>query len=168
MRTDTMILVSIHDATGRTALVSIPRNLTRLRFPPGTPKSAARVGEIATRPPTGPVTVGLPPGLSRVQYLRVIERIGPRLVRHLPRPNITILVRRDPEAVRRDRPDALADRNHERRRELYDRLAAFFGLAIIDNDGTPDQSVAEILRLAGLGGGSSSRGKVRDLRFLQQ
>lgn len=37
MRTDTMILVSIHDATGRTALLSIPRNLTRLRFPPGTP-----------------------------------------------------------------------------------------------------------------------------------
>lgn len=37
MRTDTMILVSVHEATGRTALVSIPRNLNRLRFPPGTP-----------------------------------------------------------------------------------------------------------------------------------
>ncbi len=37
MRTDTMIVVSIHEPTGRTALVSIPRNLTRLRFPPGTP-----------------------------------------------------------------------------------------------------------------------------------
>ena len=37
MRTDTMILVSIHEASGRTALVSIPRNLTRLQFPPGTP-----------------------------------------------------------------------------------------------------------------------------------
>ncbi len=37
LRTDTMILVSIHEATGRTALVSIPRNLTRLQFPPGSP-----------------------------------------------------------------------------------------------------------------------------------
>lgn len=37
MRTDTMILVSVHEASGRTALVSIPRNLTRLQFPPGTP-----------------------------------------------------------------------------------------------------------------------------------
>ena len=37
MRTDTMILVSIHESSGRTALVSIPRNLTRLQFPPGTP-----------------------------------------------------------------------------------------------------------------------------------
>jgi LCP family protein required for cell wall assembly len=37
MRTDTMILVSIHEASGRTALVSIPRNLTRLQFPPATP-----------------------------------------------------------------------------------------------------------------------------------
>lgn len=37
MRTDTMILVTVHQASGRTALVSIPRNLTRLQFPPGTP-----------------------------------------------------------------------------------------------------------------------------------
>jgi len=37
MRTDSMIIVSVHEATGRTALVSIPRNLVRLRFPPGTP-----------------------------------------------------------------------------------------------------------------------------------
>ena len=37
MRTDTMILVSMHEATGRTALVSIPRNLRLLQFPPGTP-----------------------------------------------------------------------------------------------------------------------------------
>ena len=37
MRTDTMILVTVHQASGRTSLVSIPRNLTRLQFPPGTP-----------------------------------------------------------------------------------------------------------------------------------
>ena len=37
MRTDTMIVVSVHEASGRTALVSVPRNLVRLRFPPGTP-----------------------------------------------------------------------------------------------------------------------------------
>jgi polyisoprenyl-teichoic acid--peptidoglycan teichoic acid transferase len=37
MRTDTMILVSVHRSSGRTALVSIPRNLTRLQFPPGSP-----------------------------------------------------------------------------------------------------------------------------------
>jgi len=37
LRTDTMILVSVHEASGRTSLVSIPRNLTRLQFPPGSP-----------------------------------------------------------------------------------------------------------------------------------
>jgi LCP family protein required for cell wall assembly len=37
LRTDTMILVTVHQASGRTSLVSIPRNLTRLQFPPGTP-----------------------------------------------------------------------------------------------------------------------------------
>jgi LCP family protein required for cell wall assembly len=45
MRTDTMILVSINEASGRTALVSIPRNLRGLQWPPGTP--------LATRFPDG-------------------------------------------------------------------------------------------------------------------
>ena len=37
LRTDTMILVSADRASGRTSLVSIPRNLRRLQFPPGSP-----------------------------------------------------------------------------------------------------------------------------------
>jgi polyisoprenyl-teichoic acid--peptidoglycan teichoic acid transferase len=37
LRTDTMIIALVHEATGRTALVSVPRNLTGVRFPPGTP-----------------------------------------------------------------------------------------------------------------------------------
>ena len=40
MRTDTMILVMVHEASGRTALVSIPRNLEHVQFPPGTPLAA--------------------------------------------------------------------------------------------------------------------------------
>lgn len=40
LRTDTIILVSVHEPSGRTALVSIPRNLTRLQFPPGTPMAS--------------------------------------------------------------------------------------------------------------------------------
>jgi LCP family protein required for cell wall assembly len=37
LRTDTIILVSVHDATGRTSLTSIPRNLEGLQFPEGSP-----------------------------------------------------------------------------------------------------------------------------------
>ena len=37
LRTDTMILVSADRASGRTSLVSIPRDLRRLQFPPGSP-----------------------------------------------------------------------------------------------------------------------------------
>ncbi len=40
-RTDSIIVVSIHKQTGRTALISVPRNLTRLMFPPGTPMADA-------------------------------------------------------------------------------------------------------------------------------
>lgn len=39
LRTDTMILVTIHRATGRAALISIPRNLEDLQFPPGSAMS---------------------------------------------------------------------------------------------------------------------------------
>jgi LCP family protein required for cell wall assembly len=37
LRTDTMILAMVHQPTGHTALVSVPRNLTKLQFPPGSP-----------------------------------------------------------------------------------------------------------------------------------
>ncbi len=40
LRTDTMILVTIDEPSGRTALISIPRNLTRVQFPPGSPLAA--------------------------------------------------------------------------------------------------------------------------------
>lgn len=35
VRTDTMILASIDAATGRTVLISLPRNMEKVRFPPG-------------------------------------------------------------------------------------------------------------------------------------
>lgn len=37
LRTDTMVVVSIDPATGDTAMISVPRNLPRLPFPPDTP-----------------------------------------------------------------------------------------------------------------------------------
>ncbi len=37
LRTDSMIVVSIHPVTGDTAMISVPRNLTHIPFPPGTP-----------------------------------------------------------------------------------------------------------------------------------
>ena len=40
LRTDTMILVSVHRESGRIAMVSIPRNLRGLRFPEGSPMHA--------------------------------------------------------------------------------------------------------------------------------
>jgi len=35
LRTDTMILAMVHEATGHTVMVSVPRNLTKVEFPPG-------------------------------------------------------------------------------------------------------------------------------------
>jgi LCP family protein required for cell wall assembly len=50
LRTDTMILVSLHRPSGRAALISVPRNLQRLLFPPGSALEARYpygFGEIA-------------------------------------------------------------------------------------------------------------------------
>ncbi|MFG0327267.1 MAG: hypothetical protein ACF8SC_08405 [Phycisphaerales bacterium JB037] len=74
---DTKLEVASPEQAAVLAVMTEGVRWTIARFPPGTPKVAASVGDLATRPPTGPVTVGLPPGLSRVQYLNVIERIGP-------------------------------------------------------------------------------------------
>jgi len=35
LRTDSMILVTIHQESGRMAMISVPRNLSKLQFPPG-------------------------------------------------------------------------------------------------------------------------------------
>jgi LCP family protein required for cell wall assembly len=37
LRTDSMILVSVHRPSGRAGLISVPRNLEHILFPPGTP-----------------------------------------------------------------------------------------------------------------------------------
>ena len=41
LRTDTMMLFSLHEPSGRAALISIPRNLGKLLFPPGSALEAA-------------------------------------------------------------------------------------------------------------------------------
>ncbi len=42
LRTDTMVVVSIDPATGDTAMISVPRNLPRLPFPPDSPVGRKR------------------------------------------------------------------------------------------------------------------------------
>ena len=46
----------------------------------------------------------------------------------LPRPRLVLLVSRPARLVRESRPDALLDRNFARRRTLYERVAARFGI----------------------------------------
>jgi glycosyltransferase involved in cell wall biosynthesis/thymidylate kinase len=65
----------------------------------------------------------------------VIDRIGPRLVGLLPRPNLVVLIDRHPLRIQEQRGDALLDRHFHRRRTLYRRVAARFGLPVVDNNG---------------------------------
>ena len=78
----------------------------------------------------------------------VLDRLGPRLAALLPSPRLVVLVSRSPRLVRESRPDALLDRNFARRRALYRRLAEAYDIPIVENDGTPEAAVDQILRLA--------------------
>ena len=78
----------------------------------------------------------------------MIDRIGPLLLRLLPRPRLAVLVSRPAALIRESRPDALLDRNFARRRALYERLAARFGIPVLDNAGSPEAALAELHRLA--------------------
>jgi thymidylate kinase len=78
----------------------------------------------------------------------IIDRLGPRLVRLLPAPRLVVLIDRPVALVRASRPDVLLDRNFARRRALYVRLAARFGIPVIENSGSPEAAIAGIMRLA--------------------
>jgi LCP family protein required for cell wall assembly len=69
LRTDSMILVSIHRSSGRAALISVPRNLEHLLFPPATP--------LARRYPQGfdDIANAVYPRVSGNQSLRDAYRI---------------------------------------------------------------------------------------------
>ncbi len=75
----------------------------------------------------------------------VLDRLGPRLLRLLPRPAAAVVVERSPELIAPLRPDAVADRHFERRRRLYRRLAAALDLPLIDNDGPIEATVEAVL-----------------------
>jgi|DewCreStandDraft_4_1066084.scaffolds.fasta_scaffold00166_137 glycosyltransferase involved in cell wall biosynthesis len=81
----------------------------------------------------------------------VLDRLGPRLLRLLPRPAAAVVVERSPELVAPVRPDAVADRHFERRRQLYRRLAARLDLPLIDNDGPIEATVEAVLEAVGSG-----------------
>jgi glycosyltransferase involved in cell wall biosynthesis/thymidylate kinase len=78
----------------------------------------------------------------------VLDRLGPRLAALLPSPRLVVLVSRSPRLIREGRPDALLDRNFARRRALYRRLADAYGIPVVENDGSPEAAVDQILRLA--------------------
>ncbi len=69
LRTDSMILVSVHRPSGRAALISVPRNLEHLLFPPGTP--------LARRYPNGfdDIANAVYPRVSNNESLRNAYRI---------------------------------------------------------------------------------------------
>lgn len=104
----------------------------------------------------------------------VIDRIGPWLVRLLPRPNRVVVIDRHPLRIQEQRADALLDRHFHRRRALYRRLAERFALAVVDNNGPVPRTLDAIERLifeaepaaAPAAVTPSTRGEAGDLRFL--
>jgi hypothetical protein len=78
----------------------------------------------------------------------VFGPLGRGLARLLPAPHLAVVLNRSVAAIRADRPDVLLDRQFARRRALYRRLAAEFGLPVLENDASPDAVLDRLERLA--------------------
>lgn len=89
----------------------------------------------------------------------VVERLGPWLLRRLPRSGRLVVVERREERVLGTRPDVRADPDRALRRALYREMAARYGLSVLANDGTIETALARLWELLGDG---------HDLRVLQQ
>ncbi|MDW8340599.1 MAG: glycosyltransferase [Geminicoccaceae bacterium] len=83
----------------------------------------------------------------------VFGRLGPRILRLLPRPAAAVVIERDPALIAESRPDALADRHFARRRALYRRLAETLGIPVVSNDGPIEHTIETILALLAQGRG---------------
>jgi len=65
----------------------------------------------------------------------VFGAYGRSLIAMLPKPFKIFVIERDQLHIKRDRPDALFDRNHSDRQRLYRRLARDFDFQFLENNG---------------------------------
>jgi glycosyltransferase involved in cell wall biosynthesis len=78
----------------------------------------------------------------------IFGRLGHWLTGLLPKPHLAVVLNRSVAAIRSDRPDVLLDGNFARRRALYRRLAAEFGLPVLENDAAAELVLDRLERLA--------------------
>ncbi|GAM10720.1 hypothetical protein OR1_03013 [Geobacter sp. OR-1] len=72
--------------------------------------------------------------------------LGRLFVKLLPAPHKVLLISRKPAAIFCSRPDVQVDKNFDLRCELYEDCAAYFKWSVIDNNGTPEQTMQKILQ----------------------
>ncbi len=74
----------------------------------------------------------------------VLGNYGKKLLEQLPQPALVIMVERDSNAALHDRPDIAADQYYAKRLELYHKMAARFGIPVLRNDRSIDQSLEQL------------------------
>jgi len=79
---------------------------------------------------------------------KILGNYGKQIFAALPQPALIVMVTRDAEATRKSRPDIAADPNYARRATLYNKLAAGFGLPVLHNNGTIEQSLSQLCEIA--------------------
>ncbi len=67
--------------------------------------------------------------------------LGRLFIKLLPTPHRVFLIYRQSEAIFNSRPDVRIDKNYALRCELYNDCANHFNWSVIDNNGTPDQTI---------------------------
>lgn len=72
--------------------------------------------------------------------------LGQLFVKLLPTSHKVLLISRKPGAIFNSRPDVQVDKNFALRCELYKDCAAHFKWSVIDNNGTPEQTMHQLVQ----------------------
>ncbi|PHS73124.1 MAG: hypothetical protein COB22_02325 [Cycloclasticus sp.] len=76
----------------------------------------------------------------------IFGRYGKSLITLMPKGTVYFIVNRNKSLVFNSRPDVRADKNYDRRIKLYSRAAKIFGLIFLDNDGSIEYSIEQIVK----------------------
>lgn len=74
------------------------------------------------------------------------HKFGKLFVALLPASHKVLLISRNPEAIFKSRPDVQVDKNFALRCELYKDCAAQFKWSVVDNNGTPEQTMCMLMQ----------------------
>lgn len=79
---------------------------------------------------------------------QIFDTYGKNLFAALPQPALIVMITRDASTSLANRPDIAADSHYSRRVALYQKMANAFGIPVLRNNGSIEQSLEQLCQIA--------------------